>query len=171
MPSGIIGDMEFGNADICWANLYVVFSRLNVMSFSRWYTLDNHCIMSLKPEPYPKILALVRPFDLYTWIGCAVILLIGTSFFVIFRLTAEVWELSTIFILCNTIINNFKKEVTLGKSVISFGFQYDLLWPYCNLAIYWSYVVTMRTSKHTNFRSIEDFSFFFLYLWRYLARS
>jgi hypothetical protein len=66
---GIQGDLQFGRADIAWGNLIVDRSRLSFMGFSTWHTLDSFCVLVPKQKDYPKIIALVLPFDKYVWIG------------------------------------------------------------------------------------------------------
>lgn len=60
--------MQWEISDIGWGNLYVSRWREQFMSFAEWYRMDNICFMMKVPEPYPKILALIFPFDSVTWV-------------------------------------------------------------------------------------------------------
>ena len=81
MNIGILGDLEFGRADIAWANLYIQRHRLSFMSFTEWYTMDRHCFMVPIPKPYSQVLALLRPLDMPTWLASIIVILFGIGFF------------------------------------------------------------------------------------------
>ncbi|TRY75588.1 hypothetical protein TCAL_00528, partial [Tigriopus californicus] len=66
--TGLLGEFVTGSADIGWANLFYDHQRTRYMSFTDWYLSDQACFLVPKPKPYPKILALVWPFDRFTWL-------------------------------------------------------------------------------------------------------
>lgn len=67
--------MQFGRGDISWGNLYATPYRRTFMDFTDWYILEHFTAVVPKPPYYPKILALLRPFDRETWLGLVVLLL------------------------------------------------------------------------------------------------
>ena len=58
---GIVGTLQRQEADFS-LNLTPTAGRMDVISFSTPYTKDSLLILSLKPEPLPQHLALMRPF-------------------------------------------------------------------------------------------------------------
>lgn len=65
--SGLVGDIISRKIDIGWANLFSDPYRSQYITFTDWYLLDEACFLIPSPPPYPKILALIWPFDSVTW--------------------------------------------------------------------------------------------------------
>lgn len=76
--TGLLGEFVSGYADMGWANLFYSTHRTQFMTFTDWYLSDQACFLVPNPNPYPKILALVWPFDQFTWI-CTIISLLAFS--------------------------------------------------------------------------------------------
>ena len=47
--TGLLGDLMENVADIGWANLFIVGSRLELMDFSIWHTMDPVCRVDAQP--------------------------------------------------------------------------------------------------------------------------
>lgn len=58
--SGVVGMLQREQADLSLC-LTITAPRLPVMDYTRVYTNDPLVIISLKPKPLPRYLALVRP--------------------------------------------------------------------------------------------------------------
>ncbi|XP_071535567.1 probable glutamate receptor [Panulirus ornatus] len=65
--SGIVGTLQHHKADFS-LNLTPSAPRMRVISHSRIYSYDPLLIISLKPRPLPRHLALMRPFAGEVWI-------------------------------------------------------------------------------------------------------
>ena len=68
--TGVMGDLQFGRADITWGHFFMVGKRMRVMDYTQWYFLDPTCAMvPTSTQAASKIFAIFRPLDLYTWLG------------------------------------------------------------------------------------------------------
>lgn len=76
--SGLLGEFGSGYADIGWGNLFYDSGRTRFMAFTDWYLNDQACFLVPNPQPYPKILALIWPFDQFTWL-CTILSIVAIS--------------------------------------------------------------------------------------------
>ncbi|XP_042233714.1 glutamate receptor ionotropic, kainate 3-like [Homarus americanus] len=73
--TGIVGDLQLEQADFS-LDLTLSHSRSRVIDFSRVYNHDPLIIVSLKPAPLPRQLALTRPFVGDLWVAVMVCTLV-----------------------------------------------------------------------------------------------
>ncbi|KAG7162652.1 glutamate receptor-like [Homarus americanus] len=65
--TGIVGDLQHQLVDFS-LDLTPTAARMEIISFTRIYTDDPLVILSLKPGPLPRYLALLRPFTRQLWL-------------------------------------------------------------------------------------------------------
>ncbi|TRY75594.1 hypothetical protein TCAL_00526 [Tigriopus californicus] len=86
--TGLLGEFVSGYAEMGWANLFYSAHRTKFMTFTDWYLSDQACFLVPNPNPYPKILALVWPFDQFTWL-CTIISLVVFSVLLLLFLQSQ----------------------------------------------------------------------------------
>ncbi len=73
--TGVVGEVQFELADICWGHLFIYGRRLKIMDFSQWYFIDKTCVMvPTSKETTSKVFKTLEPFQLTTWIGVLVMM-------------------------------------------------------------------------------------------------
>ncbi|KAG7156374.1 Glutamate receptor ionotropic, delta-1-like 7, partial [Homarus americanus] len=86
--TGLVGDLQYEKADFS-LDLTVTTERASVVHFCRVYIDESVIILSLKPQPLPEYLSLIRPFVGELWL----ILLVGIFMWgVTLWLLQKVWS-------------------------------------------------------------------------------
>ncbi len=65
--SGLIGDVSVGAFDVIVSDIFIIYSRTQVIDGSVTFDMDYMAFVTPMPSPLPKFLALVQPFHAFVW--------------------------------------------------------------------------------------------------------
>ena len=83
--TGVVGDLQFGRADINWGHLFIFDRRLKIMDFTQWYFIDSTCVMVPRSKvELTKVLRAFEPFQVETWMAFIFTLVLFVLMFMLF---------------------------------------------------------------------------------------
>ncbi|XP_042207484.1 glutamate receptor ionotropic, delta-2-like [Homarus americanus] len=75
--TGLMGDLQYRQADIGVADLYIMEQYFAIIDMSQEYDIEYLCFVNLVPGPLPQWMALGLPFLLETWVAIFISVLAG----------------------------------------------------------------------------------------------
>ena len=75
--TGMVGDMVKRRADFGIANLFITYSRSQIIDLSRPYDFERACFVVWRQPPLPHWVALLRSFSAGGWAAVAVLLVVS----------------------------------------------------------------------------------------------
>ncbi|ROT65658.1 Variant Ionotropic Glutamate Receptor [Penaeus vannamei] len=87
--TGIVGTLQYEKADLS-LGVGPTADRLRVMEHSRVYSPEPFVIVSLKPQPLPQYLALIRPYEGEVWV---LVILLTPAAGVVLWLLQKTWSI------------------------------------------------------------------------------
>ncbi|KAF8773254.1 Glutamate receptor ionotropic like protein [Argiope bruennichi] len=88
--TGMIGEVQKGEADIAFNEIIINKQRASVVDFSKPYSTDEMAFALTKPEAVPTAMALIHPFDSTIWILTIITFFYSAVLFSILSVPSEI---------------------------------------------------------------------------------
>ncbi|KAF8782619.1 Glutamate receptor 2 like protein [Argiope bruennichi] len=129
--SRLVGMVSKGEADMAICSLSVTNERQEVVDFSKPYFSDERTFATNFPRPLPRIYTYIYPFDMKTWYGIIIVLLLISLLFKLLKLA----KFNYIFIFLSALGN------LCSRSIDEREFERNIL-----LAFWWAFSFIISSS-------------------------